>query len=144
MRIILTTIGMALVAGGAIGWLVRDRLRRRNARRHMDGRQPMDDNDYGRSYYPDHADIAATVRRVMALHSRRNLSRAVPGDRLIDDLHLTDPDDPMGLEELLMHVENELDIRLPHDALEQISTFDDVMTQVIDSKRRQAMKESMA
>lgn len=143
MQEILAALGMGVLAGGAIVYLIQERRRRVGVRRLLSTRQPLDDETFGRKFFPHHAATAATVRRVLAQRGQRNLDRALPEDRLVEDLQLTSRESPFGVEELMMHVENELDVRLPDDAHEQCKTLGDVTRCAVDAMQRKHQKDAM-
>jgi len=128
MRTILTAVGMFAIAATACVSILRQQRGKRTAGRNTKRRPAMDHDAFGAAHYPlELAVLASDVRRAVAKHYRRNLSRIVPTDRLDEDLHLYDREDPMPVHDLLMHMENAFSIYIPDEDAETVKTFDDLV-----------------
>jgi acyl carrier protein len=120
-----------LVAGSIIALLIlQARSERRRALRHMQGRKPLPDDDFGRQFFPPHhAEIAARLRRILSRHIALDLSRLHPDDKLVEDLRM-DSLDSMSTVEFIVDVEKEFRIVIPDAEAEQMHSLRDVVEHV--------------
>jgi acyl carrier protein len=100
------------------------------ARRRMQQRAPLTDEQFGRAFFPpDQAPLAAALRRVLAEGRGWNLSRLHPEDRL----SLVLPSsalDSLETVEMLMEIESKFGIDLPDESVSRTDTFRDLLNLV--------------
>ena len=112
-----------------------DKAEKERALRHMAGRQPLTEIEFGRKFFPpQQAEVASKLRSIMTRHIPVDLSRILPDDRLVDDLRM-DALDSMSTVEFVLEVEKEFDIRIPAAAAEKMRTLRDVIVYVSQAKR---------
>lgn len=99
---------LVIGVGGSI-YAVRlaDATEKRRALRHMEGREPLVDAEFGRRFFsPEQAEIAAKLRAIMARHIAVDLSQLHPDDRIVEDIRM-DALDSMSTVEFIVDVEKE-------------------------------------
>jgi len=115
---------------------------KRRALRHMEGRQPLTDVEFGKQFFPpDRADIAARLRQIMARHIAVDLSRLHPDDLIVDDLRM-DSLDSLATVEFLIEIEKEFGISVPDAAAEKMRNLRDVTDYVYEATRRPKVEPS--
>jgi acyl carrier protein len=103
--------------------------------RHMEGREPLSDADFGRRFFsPQQAEIAAKLRVIMARHIPIDLSRLNPDDRIVEDIRM-DALDSMATVEFILEIEKEFGISIPDTAAETMRTLRDVAQFVSQAKK---------
>jgi acyl carrier protein len=123
------------VAGGICGlWFVTATEIER-AQRHMEGREPLNDKEFGRRFFsPQQAEIAAKLRVIMARHIPIELSRLNPDDRIVEDIRM-DALDSMATAEFVLEIEKEFGISIPDAAAARMRTLRDVAEFVSQTKK---------
>jgi acyl carrier protein len=143
----MTTSQWFLVGGGAVvtivgGWLsiryvrISDAREKVRALTHMEGRPTLNEAEFGQYYFSaEQADIAARVRRILAVHIPVELSRLHPDDKLVEDIRM-DALDSMSTVEFVLEVEKEFGISIPDSAAEGMRTSRDVINYIASAKRK--------
>ena len=123
MTAILVGVGVLIISAVLVSRQSRSEVRR--AERHMVGREPMTDHQFGERYFPaERADIAARLRAIMARHIAVDLSRLHPDDRIVADIRM-DALDSLSTVEFVLDAEKEFGISIPDSAAEHILTLRD-------------------
>jgi hypothetical protein len=82
-------IGLLVVASIISLLILQTRSEKRRALRHMQGRKPIPDDDFGRQFFPPHcAQVASRLRQILSRHVALDLSRLHPGDKLVEDIRM--------------------------------------------------------
>jgi acyl carrier protein len=124
---VVAAVGLFAVFGGV--WYV-GFLNKRLALRHMHGRPPLDDTQFGHELFsPDKAAIATKLRQLLTRHLAVDLSRLQPGDRFIKDLRM-DELDSLSTVEYVMEIEKEFGIEISDSDAEKMLTFGQVVDYV--------------
>ena len=120
-----------LIAGGCVALLVlSDWSEKRRALRHMQGRSPMSDEEFGRRFFsPGRAEIAARLRQLLSSHIPVDLTRLDPDDKLVQDIRM-DSLDSLATAEFIIEVEKHFGISIPDSTAEQMRTLRDVVDYV--------------
>ena len=103
---------------------------RRLVEKFMGGRLRRSSAEFGRIFYPDHADIAARIRDILAEHIPLNIDQLEPSDRPVIDLKMDDLDS-MSTAEFIIALEKEYGISIANADAEKMRTFDDICSHVI-------------
>lgn len=107
-----------------------DAGQKERALRHMQGRQALDDIEFGHHYFPpSQAAIAARIRQILATHISVDLSRLHPDDQLVEDIRM-DALDSMSTVEFVLEVEGEFGVSIPDAVAEEMRTARDVVEYV--------------
>jgi len=122
--IIFAVIGILILV-----WLV-DFTCKRDARKKMTGRPRRSSLDFGKTFYPDHAEIAGQVRDLLSEQLPIDLSQIEPTDEPVADLHMDDLDS-MSTVTFLMALEERFDISITDKVAGEMLTFDDICSHVI-------------
>jgi len=131
-RIGLLVVG---VTGGVCAVRLAEVNEKERAQRHMEGREPLSDADFGRQFFsPQQAEIAAKLRVIMARHIPVDLSRLNPDDRIVADIRM-DALDSMATVEFILEIEKEFGISIPDTAAETMRTLRDVAQFVSQAKK---------
>ena len=99
---------------------------KRAVRRRMARRPRLTDEEFARFFPPDHAQVAAKVRMLLARHATVDLARITPSDGLADDLRIDDLDS-MATVEFLLDLENEFRITIGDEDAQEMRTVEDVV-----------------
>jgi len=126
-------IAICLIAtAGTLVWLLCriDDTQKNKAMQFMEGRPKRTGNEFGNTFYPNHAKIATEVLSVLAKHLPLDLSQIEPNDKLVDDLRMDDLDS-MSTVEFVIALEKRFNIRIEDADAEKMRTFNDVCSYVI-------------
>ena len=120
-----------LVAASIIALLtLQTRSEKRRALRHMQGRKPLQDDYFGREFFPPHrAEVAARLRQTLSRHVALDLSRLHPDDKLVEDIRM-DSLDSMSTVEFIADVEREFGVVIPDAEAQQMRSLRDVVEYV--------------
>lgn len=120
-----------LVAASIISLLMlQTRSEKRRALRHMQGRKPLPDDDFGRQFFPpNRAQVAARLRQILSLHVALDLSRLHPDDKLVEDIRM-DSLDSVSTVEFIVDVEKKFGVVIPDAAAQQMRSLRDVVEYV--------------
>ncbi|HNT35171.1 MAG TPA: acyl carrier protein [bacterium] len=131
MKIILIVVGVLAVVAISV-WLqkLHDAGLRRLAKEFMGNRPRRSSREFGQTFYPDHAEVAATVRDILAQHHPIDLAQLEPSDQPVADLKMDDLDS-MSTVEFVIAVEKHFGITIKDADAEKMRTFDDICTHVI-------------
>ncbi len=131
-RILLGTVGLAA------GWYelrLADAEEKRRALRHMAGREPRGNKEFGRYYFPpEEVEIAAKVRAIMARHVSVDLARLHPDDRIVEDVRM-DALDSLATVEFVAEVEKEFGITIPNKAAATMTSLRSFVEYVSNAKK---------
>ena len=123
------------VAGGTCAVRLATANEKERAQRHMEGREPLNNEDFGRRFFsPQLADIAAKLRVIMARHIPIDLSRLNPDDRIVEDIRM-DALDSMATVEFILEIEKEFGISIPDADAARMRTLRDVTEFVSQTKK---------
>ena len=107
----------------------------------MAGRPKLSDEEFAAQHFaPEHAAIAAKIRRLLREQAGFDLSQARPTDHLVEDLRI-DAIDSLALVELVTELEEEFDIKIPDQDAERLKNIEDIVAYVaarLDAKSRLA------
>lgn len=124
-------IGLLVAASIVFLLILQTRSERRRALRHMRGRKPLSDHDFGQQFFPAHrADVAARLRQILSRHIDLDLSRLHPDDKLVQDIRM-DSLDSMSTVEFVNDVENEFGVVIPDATAQQMRSLRDVVDYVV-------------
>jgi hypothetical protein len=134
----LHSFAIAVVVAVVLIGLLTDWFRKAAAKRHLEGRQPFNDEEFQRTFYASDkqlADTATRVRRVLSRNLDMPLESVRPEDRLDDDLNARLAANPL----LFAELEDEFDISTGYDDLDtfektaaRLDTFSDLVVYVRD------------
>ena len=130
-------IALVLVAIAISVYQVRlsDASEKQHALRHMAGRQPLADTEFGREFFVgEQAAVASKLRSIMSRHIAVDLSRLHPDDRIVEDIRM-DALDSMSTVEFILEVEKEFGISIPDAAAEKMRTLRDAIDYVSQAKQ---------
>ena len=123
-------IGLLVAASIISLLLLQTRSEKRRALRHMQGRKPLPDDDFGRQFFPPHrAQVAARLRQILSRHVALDLSRLHPDDKLVEDIRM-DSLDSVSTVEFIVDVEKEFGVVIPDAAAQQMRSLRDVVEYV--------------
>lgn len=128
---------LLVVGAGLGGYAVQltDETEKQRALKHMEGRQPLTDAEFGcRFFPPQQVEIAARLRTIMARHISVDLSRLHPDDLIVEDIRM-DALDSLSTVEFVLEVEKEFGVSIPNAAAEKMRTLKDVIEFVSQAKK---------
>jgi acyl carrier protein len=120
----------------------KDRKERLRALKHMEGRVPLMDAEFGhQNFPPSEAQIAAQVRAIFAKHIDVNVSQAHPDDKLVEDLRM-DALDSMSTVEFLLELEDHFGVAIPESAAAQMRTLRDLTGFILHALKSKGCSQS--
>ena len=122
---IIIAIVLALIGAQLAAWTTE-----RRSRRHLAGRPTRSADEFGREFFPEHAEVASRVRDILGEHLPIDLSGLRPEDRPVQDL-LMDDMDSMSAEEFVIDVEKEFGIEIPDSDASALRTVNEIVEYIV-------------
>ena len=123
-------IGLLVVVSIIALLMLQTRSEKLRALRHMQGRKPLPDDDFGRQFFPpNRAEVAVRLRHTLSRHVALDLSRLHPDDKLVEDIRI-DSLDSMATVEFVVDVEREFGVVIPDAVAQQMRSLRDVVEYV--------------